>query len=330
MVRRPAVRRAEVLAGLLAAGLVVALVLATVAKVRAAADQTKCSNNLRQLGLAVSNYESTYGSDGERLPPLVDQGDGAPTGRGLPSAFANLVPYIEATHFLLRPDQPTDHYNGHSSVGFPYTDKMGQTHIQAGGMANQVWKVFLDPADVTADELRDVPMTLPDGTTGYYAAGSYAANGLLPWGNRTGPASFPRGAENTILIAERPQVCRTAAGDEVYNLWGLGFYSPHMPAFACLTPADPPGLASTGQAAPAGEGSVRIGRADASPGPPDFPTPVQRVRAGRACDPRLPGGPHPGGMQVLMADGSVRVFGWDTEPGVFWEACVPDPAADGG
>ncbi len=130
-------------------------------------------------------------------------------------------------------------------------------------------------------------------------------------------------------MGERTQVCRTAAGEEVHNLWGVGFYSPQMPAFACLTPNEPPGLASTEQVAPVeplppedGPVLVRTGRKDAAPQPADFPTPLQRVRDGR-CDPRLPGGPHPAGMQVLMADGSVRVFGWDASPWAFWAACVP-------
>ena len=132
------------------------------------------------------------------------------------------------------------------------------------------------------------------------------------------------------MLAERPQVCRTVGGDEVYNLWGLGFYSPHMPAFATLTPAGQPNWLSTGQVASAlplpgaeSEVPVRIGRADAPAQPPDFATPLQRVRSGRACDPRLPGGPHRAGMMVLMADGSTRIYEWDASPWVFWRDCVP-------
>ena len=229
---------------------------------------------------------------------------------------------------------PTE-YHAHSSVTFSFESK-GYPITEHGGIANQARRFFLCPADSTAHDLRDVPMSLPDGSTGYYAAGSYAANGLVPWGTGTMPKSFPRGAANTVLMAERPQVCRTAAGIEVYNLWGIGFYSPHMPAFAALTPADPPGLASTGQAAPVeplppegGDVLVRIGRKDAAPEPPGFPTPLQRIRDGRACDPRLPGGPHPAGMLVLMADGSQRVYAWDTSPWAFWSACVPGPTAGG-
>jgi hypothetical protein len=326
VVHRPAVSRVEVLVGALIAVLAVGLLLAVVGRTRGAADQMKCSNNLKQLGLAVHNYELTNG----RLPPLTDQGDGAPTGHGLPSVFAHLTPYIEADPWNYRESRPSVEYHAHSSVHFTFESK-GHTITEHGGIANQSYRRdFFCPSDMTAHDLRDVPMTLPDGSTGYYATGSYAANGLVPWGTGTIGKSFPRGTQNTVLMAERPQVCRTAAGDEVFNLWGLGIYSPHMPAFACLTPADSPGLASTGQVAPVEplppEGEpvpVRIGRRDAAPELPDFDAPLQRVQEGRPCDPRMPGGPHRAGMLVLMADGSTRVLGWDTSPRAFWSLCVP-------
>lgn len=331
MIRRLAASRVEVLVIVLIVALVLGLGAAGLVRIRDAARLTNCSNNLRQFGLAVRAYHDSCDS----LPPLVDQGNGAPTGQGLPSVFACLMPYLESDPWSYHTRRTPAEYHSHSSVEFTFQAK-DQTFTERGGIANQHRRTFLCPAESPARRLRDVPMTLPDGTTGYYATGSYAANGLLPWGSGTIPGSFPRGIENTVLMGERPQVCRTAAGDEVYNLWGVGFYSPHMPAFAALTPGDPPGLPSTGQAAPVeplppGDGLplIRIGRQDAVPEPLDFPRPFQRVRDDRACDPRLPGGLHSAGMQVLMADGGVRVFDWDTTPRVFWGVCVPGGQADG-
>lgn|SRR5262245_12964119 len=333
---RHGLSRVEIIVALVIAVLATGLFLGAIARLREEANVTKCRNNLKQLGLAVHNHVDTHGGP---LPPLTDQGEGAVTGGGLPSVFATLIPFTEATPLVFRRERSPAYYHAHSSVVFTYPHK-GLIFTQDGGVANTIWRLYVDPADTTADKLRDVPMTLPDGTTGYYATGSYAANGLVPWNTGGLPQSFPKGTQNTILMAERPQVCRPAGGDVVYNLWGLGFYSPHMPAFAALTPGEPPGLWSTGQVAPAeslpDEGAadrdarirVRIGRQDAPPEEPDFKSPMQSIRGGRPCDPRLPASPHLAGMQVLLADGSVRVFGPDTSPWVFWSACVPGRSGD--
>lgn len=339
---RAGLSRAEVLVGFLIIVAGVGLVLPGIGRMRETAALATCQNNLRQLGLSFHAYGD---ANAGRLPPLADQGEGALTGHGIPSVFATITPYIEARPDFYRQGRPPTEYHANSSVHFTFHNKDGTTSTSYGGMANQPWRVFLCPSDPTADQLHDVPMTLPDGSTGYYATGSYAANGLLPWGARNLSQPFPDGLANTVLLAERPQVCRTTAGDTVYNLWGVGFYSPHTPAFAALTPTDPPGLWSTGQVAPvaplpdeqAADRNTaiqyRIGRRDAAPQPPDFPTPIQLLGQGRPCDPRLPGSPHKTGVQVLMADRSVRVFGPDTEPWVFWAACTPNDlggrAADG-
>jgi len=332
MVRRAGLSRIDLLVGVGILFLIGGLLLASIQRVREAAAAVECKNKLKQFALATNNYVQ-MGSG--RLPPLVDLGEGAETGRGLPSLFATLMPFYESTYLIFRPHRSADHYLGHSSVPFT-AEKNGDHFAWSGGIANQRLRMFCEPGERPDDQLQDVPMTLPDGTTGYYATGSYAANGLALWGSSDIARAFPRGAGNTILFSERPRVCSDATGAKVYNLWGLGYYSPNMPTFAALTPTDPPGLPSTGQIAPAlplpdaaapdrdALLRVRIGRRDAAPVSPDIATPVQRVHSGQPCDPRLPGTPHRGGMQAAMADASVRVFALDTSPWVFWSACPPD------
>jgi hypothetical protein len=322
---RPGLSRVEVLVLLAALLLLVGLLLPAIARIREEAARTRCQNNLKSLAFGVGNYTTSY----QKLPPLTDHGDNAATGTGLVSVFATLIPYLEGGPRVYRGrESPPANYHAHSSVPLTLWNKDGSPGTQYGGDANQLWaSLFVDPADATAERLRDVPMTLPDGTTGHYAAGSYVVNGLLPWGGGRFPEFPAAGWTVAILFAERPQVCRTASGETVYNLWGVGFYSPSMPAFAALAP-DP---WTTGQVAPAlplpgedgGPVAVRVGRWDAPPQAPDFPTPIQLIGRNQACDPRLPGSPHRAGLQVALADGSVRVFAPDTSAWVFWSACLP-------
>lgn len=263
---------------------VAGLIVAGVARLRQSAAQMQCRNNLKQLAISIENYQDTH----SHLPPLADQGEGSPTGRGLPSVFAALAPYIEAYPWYGLSGYPPERYHAHSSRIFSFTAK-GSHFDQEGGIANLIWHTFQCPSN-TADKLRDVPVTLPDGSTGHYATGNYVVNGMLPWNKKGGTLN----SANTILFAERPQVCRTAAGETVHTLWGVGFYSPQMPAFATLTPTDPPGLWCTGQVAPVvplpdadGEVPVRIGWANAEPQAPDFDHPFNRFaptgRATRGC-----------------------------------------------
>jgi prepilin-type N-terminal cleavage/methylation domain-containing protein/prepilin-type processing-associated H-X9-DG protein len=110
-------------------GVLVGLLLPAVQKVREAANRMKCSNNLKQMGLAALNYDSTYGvmpTSGEGSNPAVtgtaftnDLVNGAhpPVGTQMHSLFTYLLPYIEQDNIYKQIDL-NQYYNA-PSVSMP-------------------------------------------------------------------------------------------------------------------------------------------------------------------------------------------------------------------
>ena len=88
--------------------ILIGLLLPAVQKVREAASRMKCSNNLKQMGLACHNFESTYGT----LPPYMGPGAGSRA-----SIQAIILAYVEQANKYNQFNLTVDVHTG--SVNFP-------------------------------------------------------------------------------------------------------------------------------------------------------------------------------------------------------------------
>ncbi len=84
-------------------GILIGMLLPAVQSVREAARRIDCANNLRQLGIAVLNYESTH----QQFPPGVTDNDDDLT-EALHSGFVFLLPAIEQGNIYDQYDLNTD------------------------------------------------------------------------------------------------------------------------------------------------------------------------------------------------------------------------------
>jgi prepilin-type N-terminal cleavage/methylation domain-containing protein/prepilin-type processing-associated H-X9-DG protein len=172
-------------------GVLVGLLLPAVQAAREAARRTQCVNNLKQIGLAKSNYESTFGV----LPPSM-----CATGTGNTiawingwSAMARVLPYAE---------QGAMYNSANSSL---WKETPPNTTIVALEVA-----LFLCPSDLHPDPYLQ--------TYGYSGVTSYGVNqgDWFIWGGFGGPqnrnafgldrarrfAEFTDGLSQTLLVAE--------------------------------------------------------------------------------------------------------------------------------
>jgi prepilin-type N-terminal cleavage/methylation domain-containing protein/prepilin-type processing-associated H-X9-DG protein len=213
--------------------ILIGLLLPAVQKVREAAARMSCSNNLKQVGLAVMNFEGSYGY----FPPGVNVPIGTASGMLFPTniletrtnlptvsqpPFPNqfgswleyILPYIEQDNLQKQLNLTQNQYancNGPTSVGA------------------QIVKIYVCPSDylpnpvttfVTGGVTYYFGMNSYLGNGGtysyYYGDNTYSVDGVFYMNSKTTIGGITDGTSNTFMAGERYH------NDPVFNSANLG------------------------------------------------------------------------------------------------------------
>lgn len=173
--------------------ILIGLLLPAVQKIREAANRMSCSNNLKQLGLGIHNYEGTFG----KLPTSGEGNNATKTGTDfdLESFFTVILPYIEQDNVWRLMDH-TQNYDATTNNQTAAKTKI-KTFLCPSNPTNKVDPNGYAPSDYMTISYCNINL---DGTQG-----GARADGLLTIYKYNGGSKIANctdGLSNTIALIE--------------------------------------------------------------------------------------------------------------------------------
>jgi prepilin-type N-terminal cleavage/methylation domain-containing protein/prepilin-type processing-associated H-X9-DG protein len=312
-------------------GILIALLLPAVQKVREAANRASCSNNLKQIGLACHNFHDTYGFFPKSGYGIRDTGN-PPSGYdwidddqidpdGLPYYISRIQNGSLAHRGLGRPDRDPKVQPGSAFWSIsPYIEQENAYRTRAYGIGIKTYRcpsrgrqtpqAAPEPIDPIYNGMYgQSDVFVNEGHPNLWAKTDYAINrAVSPTGVSSSPISIANitdGTSNTFLVGEK-------AMDIVLYNTGTWWYD---------EPALSGGTAGTSRSGYDSTNHVYV---------PLYQDKILRPEEHNGGEFFTGGGggafgsPHPGGTQFLLCDGSVRSIPFNTPPTVIGYLLTPN------
>jgi prepilin-type N-terminal cleavage/methylation domain-containing protein len=201
-------------------GILVALLLPAVQAAREAARRTQCTNNLKQIGLAILNYENPH----KELPP----GGLTPASGGYGhSWWVRILPYVEqnAVYEQFNQEIPNSGWLGFTSSN-PNRDLL--RNLQFSFMycpSSSLPKLVLTSPQHSSSNIMSPTYTGVSGATDHATAknknplggedGRISLGGAFIVHRGVSLAEFRDGTSNTMMVAETSDFCIDGSGQKV-------------------------------------------------------------------------------------------------------------------
>jgi prepilin-type N-terminal cleavage/methylation domain-containing protein/prepilin-type processing-associated H-X9-DG protein len=276
--------------------ILIGMLLPAVQKVREAAARVKCSSQLKQFGLASHSAHDTLGA----LPPQFGFYPAGSNGNAYGTVFWHLLPYLEQDN-LYKSANGTINAGGYGGPG-----------------ALTTVRLFVCPADPSLDSQGIMPeigwrgatyaanwqvFAKPNTYPVYRYAGTGTGGSGTEWeGSTRIQVGITDGTSNTLLFTEKYgrcsfdglTACYANSGGSAWSRWdGLDNCASHFAGWK-------QGVAAM-----------------------FLVQPVPFNSATGVCDTSRASSPHPGGINVCLADGSCRFISSAISPTTWWQACTP-------